>query len=383
MKGRILFYLFLLTLGLACKQKRTQNIPLEKTPSQIENITYAKGFTIENHDDIKIIKVRAPWPEAKKTFTYAVIPREKISTLTYPKDYFDAVVLTPINSLIVTSTTHIPALEELNSLDKLIGFPQTNYISSKKARTFINNGQIQELGQNERLNTEITLSLKPEIIVGFAIDNSNSPYETFQNVGIPVVFNGDWVEQTPLGKAEWIKFFGALLDKEKEADSIFKNIETNYNAVKDLAKKGKKTPSVISGALYKDVWYAPAGDSWAAQFFNDANANYMYADTKGTGSLSLSIENVLAKGATANYWIGTAQFESYDQMNNSNTHYSKFEAFKNKKLYSFANTTGETGGILYYELGPQRPDLVLKDLVKILHPQVLPNYSPYFFTPLQ
>lgn len=383
MKGRILFYLFLLTLGPACKQKRTQNTPLEKTPLQIENITYAKGFTIENQSDIKVIKVRTPWPEAKKTFTYAVIPREKINSLTYPKDYYDAVVLTPLNSLIVTSTTHIPALEALNSLDKLIGFPQTEYISSNKARMLINNGQIQELGQNERLNTEITLALKPELIVGFSIDNSNSPYQTFQNAGIPVVYNGDWVEQTPLGKAEWIKFFGALLDKGKEADSIFKIIETNYNAVKDIAKKTKKTPSIISGALYKDVWYAPAGDSWAAHFFKDANANYIYADTEGTGSLSLSIENVLAKGASADYWIGTAQFENNEQLRNSNSHYSKFKAFKNRKLFSFANTKGETGGLLYYELGPQRPDVVLKDLVKILHPEVLPEYSPYFFTPLQ
>ena len=198
-----------------------------------------------------------------------------------------------------------------------------------------------------------------------------------------MVFNGDWTEETPLGKAEWIKFFGVLLDKQKEADSIFRAIETSYQEVKKIAAKAAKKPTVLSGALFKDVWYLPAGESWAAQFIKDANGEYLYQATSGTGSLSLSLESVLEEGQQANVWIAPSRFTSYQEMEQANAHYQRFNAFRAKKIYTFANTRGATGGLLYYELAPQRPDLVLQDLVHFFHPEILPDHNPYFFTPLQ
>ena len=282
-----------------------------------------------------------------------------------------------------TSTTHIPALDALNGLDKLVGFPDTKYISSLKARKRITEGRIIDLGQNEALNTEMTIDLKPDVVVGFAINGESQNFDILRRANIPVVFNGDWVEQTPLGKAEWIKFFGALLGREKEADSIFNAIKDSYLEVKSLASKVKTRPSVLSGALYKDVWYLPAGDSWGAQFLEDAGAEYRFADSKGTGSLSLSVESVLEKGQNAEFWVSPSQFTSYLEMNEASTHYSQFEAFQNRKVFTFADTKGPSGGLLYYELAPQRPDLVLKDLVKIFHPELLPAYDPFFFKPLK
>ena len=185
-----------------------------------------------------------------------------------------------------------------------------------------------------------------------------------------------------MGKAEWIKFFGVLLNKEKEADSIFNQIASEYHKVKELTNRVTIKPSVLSGALYKDVWYMPAGESWAAQFLEDAGVNYHWKDSEGSGSLSLSLESVLEKGSQADFWISPSQFTSYTEMEESNSHYLEFTAFKNKKVFTFANTKGATGGLLYYELAPQRPDLVLKDLVHIFHPELVPSHSPYFFTPL-
>ena len=372
--------LLLLGLVISCK-KNVKSVQQVQAPDT--TTSYAKSFSIESGDGFTVLQVNRPWPGASRAFRYLVVPKEKLAAMTFPSDAYDAVVTTPITSLIATSTTHIPALESLGGLDKLIGFPDTKYISSMPARELISTGKIKELGTNESLNTEMVLELRPDVIIGFGIDDQNSAYHVFQKANIPVVFNGDWTEESPLGKAEWIKFFGVLLDKQKEADSIFRAIETSYQKVKKIAAKAAKKPTVLSGALFKDVWYLPAGESWAAQFIKDANGEYLYQATSGTGSLSLSLESVLEKGQQANVWIAPSRFTSYGEMEQANAHYQQFNAFRTKKIYTFANTKGATGGLLYYELAPQRPDLVLQDLVHFFHPEILPDHNPYFFTPLQ
>ncbi len=377
--------LLVFVLCLSCKEdtSKISGSPESVKNSDVIEVKYAKSFSIEHYGDHSVIQVNRPWPGATKPLNYIVVPKEKLTAMTFPSNEYDAVITTPIKSLVVTSTTHIPALESLNALDKLVGFPDTKYISSMPARDLIAKGKIRELGNNESLNTEMVMELRPDVIVGFGIDDQNSPYEIFQKANIPVVYNGDWTEETPMGKAEWIKFFGVLFNREKEADSIFREIETSYFSVKELAKKAKIEPRVLSGALYKDIWYLPAGDSWAAQFISDANADYLYKDTEGTGSLSLGLESVLEKAPLADYWVAPSRFTSYKEMEQANTHYQEFKPFKEKNVYTFAATKGATGGLLYYELAPQRPDLVLKDLVHIFHPELLPDHNPYFFTPLQ
>jgi len=197
-----------------------------------------------------------------------------------------------------------------------------------------------------------------------------------------VVYNGDWAEKTPLGKAEWIKFFAPFFQLEKEGNRIFKEIETAYQHAKDLASKASKRPTVMSGALYKDVWYLPGGSSWAAQFIKDANAAYLWANSDETGSLSLSWEAVLATAKEADFWVSPSQFTSYYDMSLNSEHYRQFNPFKTNNIYTFSKTTGATGGLLFYELAPQRPDLVLRDMIHIFHPELLPEYEPYFFKPL-
>ena len=378
-----IFCSVLVILLLACKTKRKEN-SIEESLDLSGEIAYAKGFSIEKSTSgITTIKITSPWPNAESAFTYALIPKEKLATITLNKDQYDAIITIPVQRIVVTSTTHIPALEALGVAHTLVGFPDTQYISAEKTRKRIEKGLVKELGTNESINTEMTILLQPELVVGFAIGSQNKTYETLRRAKIPVVYNGDWTEESPLGKAEWIKFFAPFFGKEKQADQIFKNIEAAYLEAKELAKTAQQTPTALSGALYKDVWYLPGGKSWAAQFLKDANANYLWQDSPETGSLSLSWERVLERGKGANFWIGPAQFTSYAAMAEASPHYGQFEAFQRKKVYTFANTKGETGGLLYYELAPQRPDLVLKDLIHILHPMLLPNHQPFFFKPLE
>ena len=141
-----------------------------------------------------------------------------------------------------------------------------------------------------------------------------------------IICNGDWTEKTPLGKAEWIKFFGSLYDLDEKASEIFNSIEKEYNSVLVLAKKAKTQPTIFAGAIYEDQWFLPQGDSWAAYFLKEANGNYLWKDSKGTGSLALSFESVLDKAKEADFWIGPGQFGSIQEISNSNPNYIHFKA---------------------------------------------------------
>ena len=375
-------YAFLLLLFSCKEEKATNRLPFPDADTSNFTVSEAQGFKIEQQGDLTILEVNSPWPGAEKKYRYACIPQEKAAYISLNKDEYDAILLTPLTSLVVTSTTHIPSLEMLGEETTLVGFPNTNYVSSEKTRARIDAGRVKEVGQNEQLNTEILINLQPQALVGFAIDGTNKAYQSLQKAGIPVLYNGDWTEQTPLGRAEWIKFFSVLFQKETEADSIYESIKAEYERVKLLVMPTEARPTVLSGAMYKDVWYLPAGESYQATFSKDAAAQYLWADSKGTGSLSLSIENVLEKGAQADFWIAPGQFTSYTQLEEASVHYQKFKPFKDRKVYTFNTKTGATGGTLYYELGPNRPDIILKDLIKIMHPQILPEYQPFFFQPL-
>ncbi len=377
MQKTLLLLSFLFTL-IACQEvKKSPSITQEV--NQNSKIEFANGFTITYHEGYKVITLKNAWPGTEKVFTYALV--EKGVSLD-SSEIYDAIIKVPINEIIVTSTTHIPSLEMLGVSNTLVGFPNLDYISSEKTRKRINDGLISELGKNEDINTEVLIELNPDLVVGFAIDGNNKAFNTLKKTEIPVVYNSDWTEFNPLGKAEWIKFFAAFYNKEKMADSIFSEIKNNYQEAKALAQNAKTTPTVLSGAMYKDVWYLPQGKSWAAQFITDANGDYLWKESEGTGSLSLNIESVLDKGAQADIWIGPSYYISLQQLKEAHNVYQQFDAFKNDNVYSFANKKGETGGLLYFELAPNRPDLVLKDIIKILHPELLPEYDFYFFSKL-
>ncbi|MDY2587766.1 ABC transporter substrate-binding protein [Winogradskyella aquimaris] len=381
-----LVLIFFLALFLNCKDDKGNSRILPNLPNKDQGdliLNHAEGFSIQDYSSHKILTIKKPWPEAKKNSKYLIASKNELAQMTFEKEAYDGIITDSITKIVVTSTTHIPALELLGMEHTLVGFPGTDYISSEKTRQRIDNGLVRELGKNEGLNTEVLLELQPDVVIGFGVDGINTSFETIKKAGIPVIYNGDWVESTPLAKAEWIKFFGALFNKETEADSIFKSIESNYLNAKKLANKAKSKPTILSGAMHKEVWYLPNGSSPEAQFLKDANLNYLWGDTSGNGSLALSFEVVLEKAQQADIWLSPSYYTSYQQLEEASKLYTNFDAFKNKSIFTFSTTTGAKGGVLYYELGTSRPDLVLKDLIKIGHPELLENYNPRFFKPLQ
>ena len=370
------FLFLILSLFVQCKKENQHEIK-----SGIKNeISYAKGLEIYKYEGFSILKITKPWPGAKENFTYVL--QEKNGIVPDSLKQFTIIPI-PLKSIVVTSTTHIPALEMLGVENTLIGFPNTDYISSEKTRKLIDAGKVREVGTNETLNTEVLIDMSPDLIVSFGLNNNNPTIDNLQKSGLKVIYNGDWTEQSPLGKAEWIKFFGALYGLDAKANTIFSEIEKEYTTTLALAKKAIAKPTVLCGAMYQDQWYVPQGESWASLFMKDAQSNYLWADSKGTGSLSLPFETVLDKAQNADYWISPGDFSSLKEMNDSNPHYKEFTAFKNKKVYSYSINKGAKGGILYFELSPTRPDWVLKDFIKIFHPELLPNHKLFFFQKLE
>ena len=374
-KNAILF--LVISNCIQCKNAGSKAVETADSKNQIQ---YAKGFSIVNYDGYSVVKVSNPWPKANKIYTYILKEKNGKVPDSLAKN---TIIPIPIKSIVVTSTTHIPSLEMLDEEKSLVGFPHLDYISSDKVRSLIDAGKVKELGSNHDLNTEVLIDLQPNVIIGYGIDNSNPTLDNIQKSGLKVMLNGDWNEETPLGKAEWIKFFGALYGKQKQANELFSKIEKAYLKTIAIAKRATTKPSILIGDMFEDKWYLPKGTSWGCLLLKEAHSNYLWEETKGTGSLSLSFETVFERAKDADFWITSGQFSTLKEMTGSNPHYDQFKAFQNKNVYSFSNKKGKTGGVLYYELAPNRPDIVLKDIVKILHPELLPGYKPFFFEKLK
>jgi iron complex transport system substrate-binding protein len=376
-------YILLILSLLSCKKEKEKLtngsiIKVEKT------IKYATGFDIKKTKEYTVLIIKSPFPDAKKNIEYVLTHKKLSDTAKKITDFTQATVIqVPIKRIVTTSTTHIPMLELLNEETSLVGFPHAKYISSPKTRALIDNGKITELGKEQSINTEILIDLNPDAVIGFSLSSNNKMFATIEKFGIPVILNGDWLEKTPLGRAEWIKFFGVLYGKEELANKIFNNIELEYNKVKNLAKNSKTKPKVLSGVMHKDKWNLPAGESYVAQYLQDANLNYHWQNTKGNGSVSLSFESVSEKANDASIWIGPGYFDSFNQLEEANQHYTQFDAFKNKKVYNFTKRKGKTGGVLYYELAPMQPHIVLKDIIKVTHPELLDSYVPFYLDAIE
>ena len=369
-----IFSFFILT---GCK--KTETVEVAKSESAKNSIEFASGLSIVKYDGYSVVTVMEPWPNANKNFKYILKEKDaKVpdSLATY------TTIKVPLESIVVTSTTNVPFLEMLEVENKLVGFPHTDYVSSEKTRVLIDKGSVKNVGQNEKLNIEQLIELAPDLIVTFGVDNNNPMLDNLKKSGLNVFIQADWMEQSPLGKAEWIKLYGALFGKEEKAKELFDKIVESYNQAKKLVADKPASSTVLYGSMYEDVWYVAKGNSWVAQFMKDAHANYLWSDLKGTGSEGLSFEKILVKAKTADFWIASGSFKSLDEIAKTNPHYSQFDAFKNKNVYTFEGKFGATGGTVYYELAPSRPDLVLKDYIKIFHPDLLPSYEFTFASKL-
>ena len=344
-------------------------------------IKYASGFTIQElGGGNKLVEVGYPYQGAKSGYKYLLVQKGN----EIPKHETNVEVITiPIESIVCTSTTHIPLLDYLNETDKLIGFPTTDYISSEKMRKRIDEGKVKDLGIDKGMNIEELFLLKPSMVMGYAMSSDLGQLKKIKELGVPVVINAEYLEKHPLGRAEWIKFTSFFFNKEKMADSVFQIIEKEYLSAQTLAKASSSKPTVMSGIVYGDIWFMPGGKNYAAILLNDAGCNYLWKDTESNGWLEIGFESVFAKAKDADLWIGVGNFKSLIEIEASEKRYALFKPFKERNIYTYNARQGAKGGSEFLELGYLRPDIILKDLVKIAHPELLPEYQLYFHKKLE
>lgn len=363
-------------LLIGCEQKQQVIAQGNKGDTTRWSLKYATGFSVKYHADYKEVEVLYPFQGASSGYTYLLVPHTK----PIPQDERRNVriIRTPLRSIVCTSTTHIPLLDYLGETNKLVGFPTTDYISSQAMRKRVDSNQVTDLGVDKGLNLELLTALKPGMVMGYTMSSDYGSFAKIEQLGVPFVLNGEYLEKHPLGRAEWIKFMALFFDKEEQADSVFSSIEKEYLATQALVKDTVNRPTVFSGVVYGDAWFLPGGENYASKILKDAGCQYLWEDDESQGYLELSFESVFDKAREADFWIGVATFKTLTELKNSDHRYAKFRAFQQKNVFTYDARKGAKGGSEFLELGYLRPDIILKDLVKITHPEVLPDYQLYF-----
>lgn len=351
-----------------------------KERAEDQRIIYANGFELQKINEVEVLTINTPFQGASESLVYYFIPKDnQVPDSLKNKN----LIRTPVKEIVVTSTSHIPMLDYLNETKSLKGFPTLDYISSPKMRARIDSGYVEELGRDSQLNLEVLVRLQPELVMTYMLTGDRSQIKRINDADIPVLINADYLEQHPLGRAEWIKVAGLLFNKYERADSIFKEIESNYLDLQKKVADINNKPSVLTGIMYGDTWYLPGGKNYSANLFRDSGLTYIWEDNKENGFLQLSFETVYSKAKNADLWLGVASFNTLEELKNADSRYTWFDAYKNNKVYTYTAKIGVAGGNEYLELGYLRPDIILKDLIIIGHPEVIGDTELYFYKKVQ
>jgi iron complex transport system substrate-binding protein len=270
-------------------------------------------------------------------------------------------------------------ISEFDALHTLVGVCEPQYIHIQYVQENVKNGKIVNLGQAANPDLEKIILIEPEVLFTSPIENSG--YGQTAKLKIPFIECVDYMETTPLGRAEWIRFLALFFDKKDIADSLFKETADRYNELVRLSANVGKPPTVFSETIYSGIWYQPGGRSYIAQLFRDAGADYLWKNDQNTGSIGLSFESVLEKAEKADFWLikhNNLYDLTYRNLVREYPNYALFDAYKKRNIY-FCNT----GKVPYYEELPVHPDWVLKDMVKIFHPNLLPGYQLRYYKEME
>ncbi|GAA5083350.1 ABC transporter substrate-binding protein [Chryseobacterium ginsengisoli] len=288
----------------------------------------------------------------------------------------------PFKKIILLNASMAGYISELGAENLVIGVSSPEYIFSEKIQSLLKEGKIQNVGSEQKYDVEKIISLKPDAIFTNHIASFDNTYQLLKNNGIQVIFLDEYMEQKPLEKTAYIKLFGKLFGKDKEAETKYEEVEKNYNELKQLALKSKNRPTVLANEMYGDVWYLPGGKTSVANFISDANANYVLKGNNEEKAVTMSFEEVFAKSNDVQYWVNAGNHVSKKEMLSMNPFYSKLNVFNKGKIYVITGKEKAKAND-FFESGVVRSDLVLKDYIKIFHPELLPDYQLTYMKELQ
>lgn len=347
----------------ACHSKSKQSSSAEPVYKTIPN-EYATGFKVEETNGGYVLTIAHPSDHSKVFQTFAVYKDKPLNR--NPK--IDIQVKIPLHRVAALATNHIGFMDALNKTNSIIGITDPFRVYNSKVKASIKSGEIANLGESMTPNNEMIMANRPDVLLKSGFPNTRANDKVLREAGIPIVYTVAWTEKTPLARAEWIKFFGILYNEQKMADSIFKAVKLNYLKLKEASSLTEHKPLVFCGNSFKGVWYIPGGNSYIANFINDAGGRYVFANDTTTGSMSVSFEVVYTKARDADIWLNVQEISLSEMMQND----SRFGAFKpvqNREVYSRKGRWSANGENDYFETGTWRPDIVLNDLIHILHHQ--------------
>ncbi|MET3537446.1 ABC transporter substrate-binding protein [Chryseobacterium limigenitum] len=288
----------------------------------------------------------------------------------------------PFKKIILLNASMAGYISELGAENLIIGVSSPEYIYSEKIQNLLKEGKIQNVGSEQKYDVEKIISLKPDAIFTNYIASFDNTYQLLKNNGIQVIFLDEYMEQKPLEKTAYIKLFGKLFAKDKEAETKYSEIEKNYNELKQLALKAQSKPVVLANEMYGDVWYLPGGKTFVANFISDANAEYILKNNIEEKALTMSFEEVFAKSNGVQYWVNAGNHASKKEILSLNPFYGKLNVFNKGKIYGVMGKERQKAND-FFESGIVRADLVLKDYIKIFHPELLPDYQLTYMKELQ
>jgi iron complex transport system substrate-binding protein len=283
------------------------------------------------------------------------------------------------------STTHLAMVAALGEEEAIAGVSGTDLIYNSGISQRINEGLIYDVGYESGMNNELIIRLSPDLIMIYGIGSESAGYTgKIKELGIKVMFNADYLETDPLGKAEWIKLFGALFCKEKMADSIFNSVSESYNRIKAfVSQNSEEKPEVLLGLPFRDTWFISPGNSYAGRFIEDAGGNYLWHDTESSVSMPYSIEDVFLRSLKADYWLNIGSVSSKREIYSLDSRLESIPCCRNGNTYNNNKRISPAGGNDYWESGILNPHLILKDIATILHPELFPDTELFYYRKIE
>lgn len=346
-------------------------------------VEYAEGFTVEYFKNYKLVTLLSPWQGADITFEYLLLQCGTPA----PEGYDEAIVVNiPVETIITTSTTILPHMKQQGVLNRLVGMDSALYTNIPEVAEGVQAGEIVEVGGGfGEMNIELVLELNPELVMlqQFSEEGSGTR-ERLQQSGIKAVLNADFLDTSPLGQAEWGKYVALFFNTEAIAQRSFTEVAQRYETLKALAAMQENKPTVFASSPFDGTWFMPGGQSYVAQLLADAGAEYLWADDNSAGSLFLDFESVFQRAADADYWVNLNQFwADAASALADDERYASFAAFQGGNVYNNNAIMNENGGNAYFETGVANPDVLLADLIKIFHPDLLPDHELVYYQPLR
>ncbi len=344
-------------------------------------VNHAKGFRISYFNNYKVLELIDPFNKKAETVRYALVQRGT----PHPKGFIASQIIEiPIRSLITLSSTHVALTDFLESNKIVVGLSDTGYVCNSEIRQLIKDKKIKHVGQSRSLNNELVISMNPDLLMSVGLpSNRSGNHQTLIESGIKVLVNSEWMETTALGRTEWVKLLAVLLNKEQLVNDKFTIVEHKYQEACRIVKLAKNKPTVFMGMNYKGTWFVPGGNSYMANLMKDAGANYHWKNTTSTGSLELSMEDIYKEALYSTHWFNPGKPSSLDEIIEVDIRNKKFKSLKTGNIFNYTKKECIDGGNDYWESGLVNPHLVLSDIIKVLHPELLPNYETVYYEKLK